>query len=206
MSDYFQQLYDALIPDLVYDTYEDILKGFGHQDIIIDVGCGTGRLTRRLRHHANKVYAFDIDSKMIDIASKDVEGITYLIHDMHKPWPFYGSLICMSQDVLNFTKKPLVVLDHAMDALQGSGVIIFDVYQSIDKYEEKGTDPFEYYWKRTVRLKTINHVIKVNGEVIRMKQIIHNIERIKKYLKNKGFEVKIIPFINEEKVILIAKR
>ena len=40
-------------------------------DTIADIGAGTGYFARRFTHHAGKVYAVDIDQKLLDIAGKD---------------------------------------------------------------------------------------------------------------------------------------
>ena len=40
-------------------------------DTIADIGAGTGYFARRFTHHAGKVYAVDIDQKLLAIAEKD---------------------------------------------------------------------------------------------------------------------------------------
>jgi ubiquinone/menaquinone biosynthesis C-methylase UbiE len=40
-------------------------------ETIADIGAGTGYFARRFAHHARKVYAVDIDQKLLDIAQKD---------------------------------------------------------------------------------------------------------------------------------------
>src|SRR5579864_1370959 len=40
-------------------------------ETIADIGAGTGYFARRFAHHARKVYAVDIDQKLLDIAGKD---------------------------------------------------------------------------------------------------------------------------------------
>jgi ubiquinone/menaquinone biosynthesis C-methylase UbiE len=40
-------------------------------DTIADIGAGTGYFARRFAMHAGKVYAVDIDQKLLDIAGKD---------------------------------------------------------------------------------------------------------------------------------------
>ena len=39
-------------------------------ETIADIGAGTGYFARRFAHHARKVYAVDIDQKLLDIAGK----------------------------------------------------------------------------------------------------------------------------------------
>ena len=40
-------------------------------DVVADIGAGTGYFARRFAHHAAKVYAVDIDEKLLAIAGKD---------------------------------------------------------------------------------------------------------------------------------------
>lgn len=40
------------------------------QDVVADIGAGTGYFARRFAHHVKKVYAVDIDAKLLEIAKK----------------------------------------------------------------------------------------------------------------------------------------
>ena len=40
-------------------------------EVVADIGAGTGYFARRFAHHAGRVYAVDIDEKLLAIASKD---------------------------------------------------------------------------------------------------------------------------------------
>ena len=41
-------------------------------DVVADIGAGTGYFARRLAQHAGKVYAVDIDPKLLEIAKKNL--------------------------------------------------------------------------------------------------------------------------------------
>ncbi len=43
-------------------------------DTVADIGAGTGYFARRFARHAAKVYAVDIDQKLLDIAAQDAPG------------------------------------------------------------------------------------------------------------------------------------
>lgn len=45
--------------------------GFQSDEVVADIGAGTGYFARRFAHHAGKVYAVDIDQKLLDMAGKD---------------------------------------------------------------------------------------------------------------------------------------
>jgi ubiquinone/menaquinone biosynthesis C-methylase UbiE len=40
-------------------------------EVVADIGAGTGYFSRRFAHHVQKVYAVDIDAKLLEIAKKD---------------------------------------------------------------------------------------------------------------------------------------
>jgi arsenite methyltransferase len=45
--------------------------GLKPAEVVADIGAGTGYFARRFAHHAKKVYAVDIDQKLLDVAAKD---------------------------------------------------------------------------------------------------------------------------------------
>ena len=45
--------------------------GLKPTDVVADIGAGTGYFARRFAHHAAKVYAVDIDQRLLEIATKD---------------------------------------------------------------------------------------------------------------------------------------
>lgn len=205
-QDKFHQLYDALISKDVYQFYSSLVSSIDADDIIIDAGCGSGELSRMLSSFAKKVYAFDIDESSIHQAKLKTNQVTFVTHDMHNPWPFYGSIVCMSQDVINFSNNPYQVLKHAMDAIMNEGVIIFDMYVDVNDYEEKGMYPMSYHWKRTVESSIIFHEITIDDEIYTFKQYIHALEDVTSWIKNQGYHVEIKNYINKEKIVLIASR
>ena len=44
--------------------------GLSRNDVVADIGAGTGYFARRFAQHAGKVYAVDIDSKLLELAGK----------------------------------------------------------------------------------------------------------------------------------------
>ena len=68
--------YAKVLEDPSRDAWQkpqDVVKALGLKstDTIADIGAGTGYFSRRFAHHAGKVYAVDIDQKLLSIASKD---------------------------------------------------------------------------------------------------------------------------------------
>ena len=202
----FHELYDALVSEEIYEFYAELIHSIDPDATIIDAGCGSGALARKLRQFTENICGFDLDETLIEKAQKNLGQISFVNHDMHEPWPFYGSLVCMSQDVINFTNKPYVVFKHAIDAIMGEGVIVFDMYIDVKNHEENGQMPYPYHWKRTVEGFNITHEVWIKEEKYIFKQYIHPIENIIAWFNKEGFQVETMNYINHEKIVLIASR
>ena len=71
-----------------YDRISDIQKSWGHEvverrkwkenEIVLDAGCGSGRITKviSMRVQKGKVFAVDSDLSMITIAKENLEEIS----------------------------------------------------------------------------------------------------------------------------------
>lgn len=205
----FQLLYDARIQKSIYEDYIQLLKPYIDSDtIVIDCGCGSGVFASYVEKITPHVFAFDIDSKMIELAKQKTIHTRYRIHDMHTPWPFFGDVVVMSMDVINFSHTPFVVLKHAIDALNETGVMCLDLYQDdIDlNYHETSLDPFTYTWTLSHETHVIHHRIVADSLNILIKQYVHNIKDIKSYMEEQGFQVELKTALDPRKTILICKR
>ena len=209
MKDNFQYLYDHKIHQKIYEDYIDILKPYIESDtIVIDCGCGTGKLSSLIEKQTPHVFAFDLDEKMIEIAKQKTTHVSYLKHDMHESWPFFGDVIIMSMDVINFSNDPYRVLMHAIDALNDSGVICLDMYRNgIDlNYRETSLEPFPYTWILSHTKNEINHNIKSKQFDISIKQYVHDIKEMMTFMENQGFRAQVKASIDQRKSILICQR
>ena len=205
----FQVLYDQKINQQVYEAYVKILKPYIESDtIVIDCGCGSGQLSSYIERLTPYVYAFDLDLKMIELAKQKTTHVAYRIHDMHDSWPFFGDVVIMSMDVINFSNEPYRVLTHAIDALNASGVICLDLYRSdIDlNYHETSLKPFKYEWTLTHKKNTIDHNITSDAFDISIKQYVHDINEIITFMKDHGFHVEVNDAFDQRKKILICQR
>jgi len=68
--------YAKVLEDPSRDEWQkphDVVMALGLKstDTVADIGAGTGYFARRFTHHAAKVYAVDIDQKLLDIARHD---------------------------------------------------------------------------------------------------------------------------------------
>src|SRR3954470_5238460 len=65
-----------------------LLKAAGKQvsdgDVVVDIGCGVGRLTRPLAERASKVWGVDVSEEMLNLAREHnprLENVTWLLGD-----------------------------------------------------------------------------------------------------------------------------
>lgn len=67
------KLYDTMpniSDDLVNYLFENIIK---NEDVLVDVACGTGRLTRELLRNGNVVYGVEPDENMINVCEDNLK-------------------------------------------------------------------------------------------------------------------------------------
>ncbi len=128
----FSHYYDELTYDMPYGLWLDIIRHFkGERQSVIDIGCGTGRLTVQLPF--NEITGMDQSDMMIDVARQESAGtVAYVQGDM-KDFNL-GSQFDMATatvDVLNYCRNGEEVLDvlrNVHDHLTPGGLFIFDIH------------------------------------------------------------------------------
>ncbi len=132
----FAYVYDLLMDDIPYDDWAnyiiEIWKKFNIEPkLVLDIGCGTGNLTLRLRRKGYDMIGLDISEDMLMIAkSKDNETL-YLCQDMCE-FELYGtvdSIICIF-DSINYIledEKILNMFKLVKNYLNPGGIFIFDL-------------------------------------------------------------------------------
>lgn len=81
-------------------------------ELILDVGCGTGRNIAKLLQHTDKVEGVDISKEMLDIARRKFPNLKFYEADIEKPLPLesnqYDKIICsLTFQFLKDIKTPL---------------------------------------------------------------------------------------------------
>ena len=112
MSDPYYSLaeyYDSFTGNVDYARRADFLDGkllsFGSRGLILDAGCGTGRLSRLLGEKGYDVIGVDVSESMLSVARENCPGQLLLCQDLTK-LDLYGTVqgvVCM-QDTLNHLK------------------------------------------------------------------------------------------------------
>ncbi len=138
MYNKFAFVYDELIKDVDYnkwlDYYFKLFERYGlNPDLGLDLGCGTGSMTRLFKQRGIDMTGIDLSEDMLMIAEeKNEDGkILYLNQDM-TDFELYGTVdfIVSSLDCMNYIldkRDILKVLKLANNYLNPGGLFIFDI-------------------------------------------------------------------------------
>lgn len=145
----FAQVYDLFMDNVPYEAWsnyvEEILAKEGIRDgILLDLGCGTGKMTRIMADKGFDMIGIDNSMEMLDMAREyeydreEDSGILYLLQDMRE-FELYGTVraVYSACDCLNYIMEEeelLTVFQLVNNYLDPKGLFIFDMNTSY-KYE-----------------------------------------------------------------------
>ncbi len=101
-------------------------------DAVADIGAGTGYFSRRLAMHAGKVYAVDIDAKLLDIAKKNTPpNVTTIVSKPEDPMLQPASVdVVFICDVIHHIENRVAYYRKLKPALKpGARLVIIDFYK-----------------------------------------------------------------------------
>ena len=141
----FAQVYDTFMDNVPYDEWGEylvsLLKKYGVEDgLVLDIGCGTGAMTRYLDAHGYDMTGIDVSEEMLTIAKeKSSPDILYLLQDMRE-FELYGTMraavsICDSMNYILEEDDLLQVFSLVNNYLDPGGIFIFDL-NTVYKYQE----------------------------------------------------------------------
>ncbi len=100
-------------------------------DAIADIGAGTGYFARRFAHHAARVYAVDIDEKLLAIAGKNAPpNLTTVLASPDDPrLPAHSADVIFFCDVLHHIENRAAYYPKLLQALRPGGrIVVVDFY------------------------------------------------------------------------------
>ena len=145
----FSQVYDLFMDNIPYEELCNYIKGllteYGIEDgLLLDLGCGTGKLTRLLAASGYDMIGVDNSEEMLEIAREhEEEGreneILYLLQDMRE-FELYGTVrgvvsICDSINYILEEADLRRVFELVNNYLDPKGIFIFDL-NTVYKYRE----------------------------------------------------------------------
>ena len=156
----FARVYDLFMDNVPYGEWSryllSLLKEYGAKDgIVLELGCGTGKMTRLLSRAGYDMIGIDNSEEMLQMAreaeyeakeypavqaeSESREDILYLLQDMRE-FELYGTVkavvsICDCVNYILEEEELLQVFRLVNNYLDPGGVFIFDL-NTLYKYRE----------------------------------------------------------------------
>jgi len=137
----FAAVYDMFMDNVPYDEWaaylHELLKENGvEKGIVLELGCGTGKMTRRLKNLGYDMIGVDVSDEMLQIAAehekKGIAGeILYLNQDMRE-FELYGTVaaavsVCDCMNYITESEDLLTTFKLVRNYLDPGGVFIFDM-------------------------------------------------------------------------------
>lgn len=214
----FAQVYDMFMDNVPYEAWRDyIVRELNKEEIedgiILDLGCGTGKMTRLLAAEGYDMIGIDLSDEMLMIAREEQtseDGILYLQQDMRE-FELYGTVravvsVCDSMNYILEDEDLLQVFSLVNNYLDPGGIFLFDL-NTIYKYEnllaenticenrEEGSFIWENYYDKEEEINEYDLTLFVREEddLYRKYEETHfqrayHIERIRELLKEAGME------------------
>ncbi|MGM0523955.1 MAG: class I SAM-dependent DNA methyltransferase [Bacillota bacterium] len=155
-------LYDELMQDAPYDEWVSFTESMLESPVeaILDVGCGTGQITRRLSQKGFQMTGVDLSEAMLIEAANDssveTSRIQWVKQDMRALTGFHDQQLIVSYcDVLNYiTEKDdvLKTFQAIHHSLAPEGQFMFDVHSLAhveamsDNIYSEVQDDYSYIW------------------------------------------------------------
>lgn len=141
----FAKVYDQFMDQTPYDIWMNNLQMLFHkyaipeQGEILELGCGTGKMTRRLASLGYVMTAMDNAQEMLEIAAETPQdNVVYVLQDMTS-LQMTGKVdavisICDCMNYVTKSKDLLATFERVRECLKKDGLFVFDM-NSLYKYE-----------------------------------------------------------------------
>ncbi len=218
----FAKVYDRLMDNIDYDRWcgylTGLLKKYGalpqgnsfDNNIVLDLGCGTGSVTKRLAKEGYDMIGVDSSPQMLQIAvENNSEDILYLLQDM-RLFELYGTVeavvsLCDSINYITEYEDLVSVFRLVNNYLDPGGVFIFDLKteHSFAKIGEaviaEDRDECSFIWEndfdKESRLNTYNLTLFIKAQDGRYDKYIeehyqkaYDLEEIESALETAGLQ------------------
>ncbi|MGL4382711.1 MAG: class I SAM-dependent DNA methyltransferase [Bacilli bacterium] len=204
----FAYYYDQLIDESFYNKYIRMINELGTFENILDLACGSGKLSFKLKTNTNNVTGLDNSEEMLMIAhntNRDLQkGVTFVLDDLTTltiPRNEYDLITC-SLDSINYLsdiKMVKYLFKQVIIGLQEDGYFIFDLLSQHyidhivnDYYQCEDLEDFEYVWQvKKIKDNEIKHDLIIASNKGQYQEIhhqyIYDIKVIKECLQEVGF-------------------
>lgn len=135
-----------------------VLSCVGQNDIVLDLGCGYGRVTERLAEKVKKVIGIDISADNIQLANellgskKNCEFFTMDARKLNFPDNYFDITICIQNGISAFKADPIDLLNESIRVTKKCGAILYSSYS-------------EKFWHHRLEWFQIQSEHKLIGEI-----------------------------------------
>lgn len=145
-----QKCYEIASPriqQLLAAEIDFILRNLSGDDIVLDLGCGYGRVAIELARRAKKIIGIDISQENIALGKylyRQVDTIEFYkmnAVDLNFPADVFDVTICVQNGISAFKEDPYVLLKEALRVTKRKGVLLFSSYS--DKIWQDRLDWFQ---------------------------------------------------------------
>lgn len=215
----FAKVYDLFMQDIPYEQWADyltaLLKQYGIEDgIVLELGCGTGTLTKLLAARGYDMIGIDCSEEMLEMAMEkereEPQEILYLLQDM-RAFELYGTVravvsVCDSMNYLLETEDLEQVFRLVNNYLDPDGIFIFDLktdyyYKNATGDQVFGANQEEssfiwenyYYEEERINEYALTIFVKEQGDLYRKCEETHyqrayDLDEIRQALHRAGME------------------
>ena len=212
----FAQVYDLFMDNVPYEMWGEYLaqlfREYGIEEgLLLDLGCGTGKLTRIMAEKGYDMIGVDYSYEMLDIAkSESEESILYLLQDMRE-FELYGTVrgIYSACDCMNYILEEnelRSVFKLVNNYLDPGGVFVFDVNtpykyrellaeNTIAENRDEGSFIWENYFDEDEQINEYDltlYIKEEDGRFIRFEethfQRCYELSMIRRLLEEAGLE------------------
>lgn len=212
----FAEVYDLFMDNVPYEDWCRYLVSLFHQygiadGLVLDLGCGTGKMTRLLANAGYDMIGVDVSEEMLGIAmTQEQDGILYLNQDMRE-FELYGTVkavvcLCDSINYLMEEEDLFAVFKLVNNYLDPGGIFVFDL-NTLYKYREilgesticenreEGSFIWENYYEKATQINEYDLTLFIREEDGRYRkyeethfQRGYSLERIKELVEAAGLE------------------
>ncbi|MCL2290728.1 MAG: class I SAM-dependent methyltransferase [Bacteroidetes bacterium] len=124
------------IQQLLLAEIDFILRKLSIDDIVLDLGCGYGRVAIELAKKAKKVTGIDISQDNIELAKSlhqqndNLEFYTMNAVELNFPADMFDVTICIQNGISAFKEDPHLLLAEALRVTKKGGVLLFSSYSN----------------------------------------------------------------------------
>ena len=146
MDEYYSKLLNSNKLQMCYEIAPERVKQFleaeigfviskcSHDDVVLDLGCGYGRVSIRLLDSVKRVTGIDISQKNIDLAN-NIAGknskctfLTMDAIDLKFENSSFDKVICVQNGISAFHVDPLKLMSESVRVTKKEGTVLFSSY------------------------------------------------------------------------------